>query len=148
MLSDDATLLRKIPMFSGVDVAKLKLLVLAAERNVYAADDVIIRQGEKSAFVGIILDGEVEVCRETDGASVSLARLVTGAIVGEIGVVLEVPTSSTVIARSTVAILEIDKGVFLELLQQIPQLALALIRELARRLVLTSDLYAEALARR
>jgi CRP-like cAMP-binding protein len=50
-----------------------------------------------------------------------------------------------VTAATDLVVLEIGKADFLELLKELPQLSMGLIRELARRLVRTSDLYAKAL---
>lgn len=145
MLTDDVAVLRRIPMFAEVDVPKLKLLGLASRHISYAAGDLMLRQGEDARLLCIVLTGEVEVRRETAGGPVPITRLGAGAILGELGVVLDQPYSASVVAVSETTALEMDKAIFLDLLRQVPQLSMALIRELARRVVRTSDLYAEAL---
>jgi len=145
MLNDDVALLRSLPMFADVSAAKLKLLALACHRNHYVSGDVIIQQGADALSLFILVSGEVEVTREQHAGAISLARLGAGAIIGELGVVLDSPYSSSVTAATDLVVLEIGKADFLELLKELPQLSMGLIRELARRLVRTSDLYAKAL---
>ena len=145
MLNDDVALLRRLPMFGDVSNAKLKLLALACRRNHYAAGDVLIRQGADALSLFILVSGEVKVTRERAGDALVLARLGPGAIIGEIGVVLDTPYTSSVIAATDLVVLEIGKTDFLELVKELPQLSMGLIRELARRVLRTSDLYEAAL---
>ncbi len=71
----------------------------------------------------------------------------SGSVVGDMGVVLDRPYSGTIVAATPVVALKIDKRTFLELLAQIPQFSLAVIRELASRLLATSDSYIKAVSR-
>jgi len=84
----------------------------------------------------------------SDGAEdVQIAEVEAGAVVGEMGVVLDRPYSGTIIADTPVTALRIDKRTFLDLLTKVPQLSLALIRELSSRLLETSNLYVKALSK-
>jgi CRP-like cAMP-binding protein len=144
-LSEVASL-QRIPMFRDVDVAKLKLIAMAGRRVHYKPGDAILKQGDPALMVFVIMDGSAEVLRQTGGSEVHLATVGAGSVVGEIGVVLDQPYSGTIVATTELTALQIDQITFLELLKQVPQLSLALIRELSRRLLVTSDLYAKAMA--
>jgi CRP-like cAMP-binding protein len=54
------------------------------------------------------------------------------------GILSDSPRSATVVAREPTTALRIDKRVFLELLAQFPQMALAVMREIASRLERTN----------
>lgn len=145
MLAEDAQLLSSFPIFAGVDKARLKLIALAAERVVYDKGEIAVREGAETGFVGILLSGEMEVSRGEGEDRVPLATLRKGDIFGEMGVVLKQPAGATVTALGDATVLQIERSVFEELLQQLPAFAMALIRELARRLARISENYARAL---
>ena len=147
MLASDVTSLQRIPMFKDVDPAKLKLIVLASQRASYRIGDRLLTEGERADTVFIILEGKANVMRNDGTADVQIAQVESGAVVGEMGVVLDKPYSGTIIAETPVTALRIDKRTFMDLLTQVPQLSLALIRELANRLLETSNLYVKALSR-
>jgi CRP-like cAMP-binding protein len=147
MLSSDIGSLQRIPLFRDIDQAKLKLIALASERTNYRAGDQLLRQGDRAETVFVILEGKARVLRNEDGTDVKIAELGDGAVVGEMGVVLDKPYSSTIVADTPIVALRIDKRTFQDLLAQVPQFSLALIRELASRLLETSGLYVKALTR-
>ena len=126
--------LKRIPLFTGVDVGKLRLLAFAGETIPCTREDVIFRQGEPSDSVYVVLDGEVGVWRQNGEAHVHLATLGPGQIFGEIGVLCDRTRTATVNAASDCQLLRIEKGVFLEFTRELPELALSIIRELGARL--------------
>jgi CRP-like cAMP-binding protein len=147
MLASDVTALQRIPMFKDVEPAKLKLIVLASQRASYRIGDRLLTEGERADTVFIILEGKAKVMRNDVSGDLQIAEVESGSVVGEMGVVLDKPYSGTIIAETTVTALRIDKRTFMDLLTQVPQFSLALIRELANRLLETSNLYVKALSR-
>lgn len=147
MLSNDVSSLQQIPLFRDLETAKIKLILLAGQRVNYRVGDQLLKEGDRADTVFIILEGKAKVLRMDGGNHVHVAEVETGAVVGEMGVVLDRPYSGTIIAETPVTALRIDKRTFLDLLAQVPQLSMALIRELAARLLETSNLYVKALSR-
>ena len=74
----------------------------------------------------------------TPGGEIKVAELGQNALVGEMGILADNPRSATIVAAQATTALRIDKRVFLELLAQFPQMALAVMRELATRLERTN----------
>lgn len=146
MFANEVASLQRIAMFRELEVPKLKLIAMAGQRLHYAKGDVILRQGERARSVFVVMEGEAEVVRSTEGTDVKLAVVGPGALMGEIGVVLEQPYSATISALTKLTALQIDEATFLELLKQVPQLSMALIKELSRRVLVTSELYAKAVS--
>ncbi len=142
-LNVEANTLQQIPMFAGIDVGKLKLLAFAGQRIACTAGEVIFRQHEPSDAVYIVLEGEVDIFRERTDGRIKLARLGPGQLIGEIGVLCDRTRTATVEAASELQVLRIEKAVFLDFVNELPQLALSIIRELGCRL----DLMNEQLAR-
>jgi CRP/FNR family transcriptional regulator, cyclic AMP receptor protein len=146
MMATDVSALQCIPMFRDLSAPRLKLVLMASQRTSYRPGDCLIMQGGKAENVFIILEGKAKVTRQDGDESVVIGELKRGSVVGEIGVVLEQPYSSTIVAETSVVTLRIDKRTFIDLLSQVPQFSLGLIRELASRLLKTNDLYARALS--
>ncbi|HXF54968.1 MAG TPA: cyclic nucleotide-binding domain-containing protein [Hyphomicrobiaceae bacterium] len=142
-LNVEATTLQQIPMFSGIDVGKLKLLAFAGQRIACNHGEIIFRQGEAADAVYIVLEGEVDIFRERSDGRVRVARLGRGQLIGEIGVLCDTTRTATVEAATELQVLRIEKAVFLDFVHELPQLAMSIIRELGRRL----DLMNEQLAR-
>jgi CRP-like cAMP-binding protein len=147
MLSNDVNSLQRIPMFRDVESAKLKLIALASERANYRAGDKLLTEGDRADSVFVILEGTAGVMRREADADVRIAEVGAGSVVGEMGVVLDRPYSGTIIADTPLTALRIDKRTFLDLLAKVPQLSLSVIRELASRLLETSNQYVKALKR-
>jgi CRP-like cAMP-binding protein len=147
MLSNDVFSLQGISMFRDIDTAKLKLIALASQRTNYRAGDILIKEGGRADTVLVILEGVASVMRHDAGRDVKIAEVESGAVVGEMGVVLDQPYSGTIVAETPIVALRIEKRTFLDLLTQVPQFSLALIRELASRLLETSSLYVKAISR-
>lgn len=126
--------LQQIPMFRDVDMGKLRLLAFASQRISCRQGETLCRQGEASDSAYIVLEGSVDVIREGAAGRTLLATLGAGQLIGELGVLCERPRNATIVASTDVEVLRIEKMVFLEFVRELPQLALAIIRELGKRL--------------
>ena len=68
-----------------------------------------------------------------------MATLGRHAIVGEIAILCDVPRTATVNARTPLLTLRIDKETFFRLVNEFPQMAVEIMRELAHRLEKTNQ---------
>jgi CRP-like cAMP-binding protein len=130
--------LRQVPMFKDIDPARLKLLAFTSERVQFAGGQRFFAQGDPSDSAYVILDGRASVLLNTPNGEIQVAELGGNALVGEMGILSDTPRSATIAAAEPTTALRIDKRVFLELLAQFPQMALAVMRELAQRLERTN----------
>lgn len=133
-LQQEVGLLKKIPMFSKIDPAKLKLLAFTSERLSYAAGQVLFRQGDPGDAAFVIISGEAEVSIDTDNGPLIVANLADHDFVGEIAILCDVPRTATVTARSNLEALRISKDLFFRLIKEFPEIATEVMRELAHRL--------------
>ena len=137
-LEDEVQSLRQVPMFKDIDPAHLKLLAFTSERVQFAGGQRFFAQGDLSDAAYVILDGRANVLLNTPNGEIQVAELGGNALVGEMGILSDTPRSATITAAEPTTALRIDKRVFLELLAQFPQMALAVMRELAQRLERTN----------
>lgn len=145
MIDDELRCLQAMPIFAQIAVPKLKLLAMVATRMTFDVGTPIMIQGEPASAVHIIVEGEAEVRRETNGAVLRLAVIGRGTIVGDFGIYLDRPHSATIVPLSPVSTLQVSAQDYLDLLMQVPQLSLGVIRQLSRMVIDSNDRYAAAL---
>lgn len=133
-IEDEIRALQQIPIFRDLEISKLKLMAFAGQRISYLKDEMVFAQGAPPDAVYVVLAGEVNVIRLSGSNSVVLARLGKNELIGEMGVLCDKPRNAMIVANTDVQALRIDKATFLHIVHQVPQLALAIIRELSSRL--------------
>src|SRR5204862_3339407 len=76
------------------------------------AGDVIVRQGAPADKFFIIIDGEVEVVHEQDGATKRLATLTAGQFFGEMAILRDTPRMATVRAIGPTTLFAMERDAF------------------------------------
>ncbi len=147
-LQEEAELLRQVPLFADISPAQLKLLAFASERIAFEPGQVLFNEGEAADAAYVIVEGEAEVLVAAPGGAVTVARLSQRDFVGEIGILCEVPRTATVRATTRLATLKISKELFFKLVAEFPNMALAIMRELGRRIDATNKQLLAAIAQR
>ena len=116
------------------DVSRERLLRLGRKRQ-FEAESVLMRQGDRSGFVVVLIDGVVkETAITSTGMEALLAIRVSGDLVGELEAVDGGPCSSTVIASGVVVGNLISQDDFLGVLQYDRHLAQAVNSSIGARL--------------
>ncbi|MBA3365949.1 MAG: cyclic nucleotide-binding domain-containing protein [Actinobacteria bacterium] len=88
-------------------------------RTVQVGDgDVVVRQGAPADKFFIIVDGEVEVVREDDGETRSIATLGQGQFFGEMAILRDTPRMATVRAVKPTTLFSMERDVFRSLVAQ------------------------------
>ncbi|MBL8664679.1 MAG: Crp/Fnr family transcriptional regulator [Candidatus Odyssella sp.] len=137
-LNEEVELLRNIPMFANIEPSKLKLLAFTSERMAFKDGDVLFRQGEQGDSAYVIIVGEADVIVDTPKGPLTVAKLKRNDIVGEIAILCDVPRTATVKAATKLEAMVIAKDLFFRLIMEFPQMAVEIMRELARRLDATN----------
>ena len=132
-------LLAQHPMFASLDNSKLKLLAFTSEWLDYEDGEELFRQGDASDGAYLILTGNADIILDTRDGERAIARWGPGDLIGEIGAVGETPRTATVRAHGKLSVLKISSTVFRQLLLDSPQLALDVIRLLAKRLAAATE---------
>lgn len=107
----------------------------------YQTGDALMKQGEPSMSIHFVLEGQckVERQRRSDDRPVELARLGSGEIIGEMGVMVDLPRSATVTAVQPTTTLELDSASFERAARAFPILHRVLAKLLSERLRRTSE---------
>jgi CRP-like cAMP-binding protein len=145
-LKDEVELLRRVPVFAQIEPAKLKLLAFTSERLAYEPGRILFHRGDMADAAYIIIEGEVEVIVDGPAGPVTVATIGKNDIVGEIGILCDVPRTATIKALTPLVTLRIQKELFLRLINEFPQMAIAIMQELAHRLEHNNNRLQKALA--
>lgn len=130
----DTLSLKNLSIFSSLDAKRLKLVAMMGERLHYAAGQKIVSQGELPKTIFIILSGEIELSRTTPCGAMHALSLGTGSLFGDVPMLCDKAYIGNVTATTDVLVLAMGKDLFFELLQNVPEFAVALCRDLASRL--------------
>ena len=143
-INEDVELLRRIPMFAKVEPAKLKLLAFTSERITYDAGQELFHQGDTADAAYIVVDGDAEVLVDTPKGPLVVATLGRNEIIGDIGVLCDVPRTATIKAATRVTTLKISKDLFFRMITDFPAFGIEIMRVLAHRLEQTTVQLREA----
>lgn len=138
-LQNEVDQLRRIPLFAHIDTAKLKLMAFTSERLTFSAGQALFREGDPGDGAYLILSGSVDVQLNSQAGPITIAHLEQNAFVGEMSILCDVPRTASVSASETVDALKIKKETFFQLLKDVPQMSLEIMRELAQRLHHTNE---------
>ncbi|HEV8468755.1 MAG TPA: cyclic nucleotide-binding domain-containing protein [Candidatus Limnocylindria bacterium] len=142
-----STPLAEVEIFRPLPDDAREALAMRGQRRRYAAGEVLMRQGDPSEVMHVVLTGRVRVEREqSDEGKVLLAEIGPNEVIGEMGVLDHAPRSATVTAMEPTETLELHATALAVVLIQYPAVAAVLLRTLSQRLRGADDLV-EQLAR-
>jgi small-conductance mechanosensitive channel/CRP-like cAMP-binding protein len=104
------TTLRGVSIFAALSEAEHAELAHAATSSVYAADEVVVRQGGAGTSMFVMASGEAVVVLEPAGQEV--ARVTPGGFFGEMSLLTGAPRNATVRTCSDSVLLEITADAF------------------------------------
>ncbi len=145
-LAQEYEMLRRVPFFSEMEPARLKLLAFMSERVGYDAGNTLFCQGDQADAAYLIITGEAEIIVDTPSGPLTIATLGAHEIVGEMAILCDVPRTATVRAKDRLVALRIAKDPFLRMVREFPNMAVSIMRELAHRLELTNKQLQAALS--
>jgi len=116
--------LARVPLFTGLDDATRDDIFSCMHSRHYAAGELICRQGDPSDSLFLLRSGVAHAfLTSLTGSSVTtIARLRPGDVIGEVGLVTNLPRSASVIARSDAVVLELAREDVATLLTRHPRL--------------------------
>jgi CRP-like cAMP-binding protein/small-conductance mechanosensitive channel len=128
--------LRGVAVFSNLSDDELGRLADSAKRAPFAQGEVVTRQGAQAHWLYVLTSGEVDVTILSDaGVERRVATLKAPAFFGEMALTTGAPREATVIAKTAVECLRVDKDDFRALVAERPELAREVSAILAERRV-------------
>ena len=122
-------------LFSQLSPPELIVLRRIAREQSFSAGQEIFKEGDQGDGVYVVRDGLVEISGLVDQkVRLVFAQVGPGDIFGEMAVIEDKPRSACAVAKGHASVYFIPRADMLALVERSPALALALLREISRRL--------------
>jgi len=134
-LPETRKLLAHLELFAGLEPTELDGVVALTRARMFAADDVVVRQGDPANAAFAVAYGRLKVLSAGDrGKETALGLMGRGDVFGELSILDGGTRSATVIAVEPTLLLEIERVRFHALLRTSPAVAYKMLCVVARRL--------------
>jgi CRP-like cAMP-binding protein len=134
-MKEDNDFLKIVPIFADLAEDALKQIALLGKRKNFEKDSVILLENDSGSALFVIISGKVKVSRVSDdGREVILSILSDSDFFGEMAILDGLSRSANVTAIEDVEIFMIQRSDFLDLLYNHPEVSIALMQELTKRL--------------
>jgi CRP/FNR family transcriptional regulator len=128
--------LRRVTYFSRLDQTTLERVVRSATRLSYDEGQVILLEGEPCSGLYIVASGHLKAVKTgLDGREQVLQTLGPGDAFNAVGVLADSPNQATVLSLEPSAVWLIRREVLLGLMDEYPELARDVVRDLAERVM-------------
>ncbi len=132
---DISSFLRNVSLFESLNDEEVDALSTVTFTRTFGKDSVIILAEEEGETLFIIKEGEVKVSIVSEeGREVILSMMGPGAVFGELSLLDGKPRSANVVATEDTSLIMLRRTDFVQLIFKVPQIATALLAELASRL--------------
>jgi CRP-like cAMP-binding protein len=124
-----------VPIFSDLPQETLEKISKIGTNRTYKKDSVILMEEDAGSALFVIVRGKVKIYRTSnDGREVILTYLTDSDFFGEMAILDGMTRSATVIASEDSELFIIQRDDFLNLLKDHPEVSIALLQELTKRL--------------
>jgi CRP-like cAMP-binding protein len=112
-------ILKKLSLFSELNVAAIKELAFLAEERVFSKGEIIFEENTTGKSILVIISGEVRITQRAKiSGEETLTVLKKGDFFGEMALLEDLPRSATAIAHSDTLMLEISRDRFLHFIEK------------------------------
>ena len=130
-----AELITTFPLFEGFTANGTKRLIDAGAIKAHTAGQVLLKEGDSSDFVLLVLSGTLEAFVERGGKDFILTDATPGTILGELATLCGIQRSASVRAKEDSVVLEWPDEAFRTLLLRDPSLSQRIFGQALRTLV-------------
>lgn len=128
-------ILKTVPLFSSFSDQQIAMLVSCVQHRSYPRGAAILRAGEETEALYIILSGRVKVLiPDEEGREVILTMMAAQDFFGEMGLLDDLPSSATVETLEPCEMLRIPRTAFLSCLEENAEVAMLVLRNMVKRL--------------
>lgn len=127
--------LEGIPLFSKLSEASLSLLAQECRFTHVEKGEILFFQSDPSESAYIVRTGNISIILNSpDGREMVINEMHSGDLFGELGLLTNMPRSTSAIARTKSELLVISRRAFMSVVEKEPQLALRMLQITANRL--------------
>lgn len=129
------TLLRRVPLFQGLDEAALNVLARVARMQQFSRREYIFSQDDAGDAAYVIRSGKVSILLATDdGRELVINEMSAGECFGELALLTDAPRSASAVARANCELIRLPRAEFLQELETQPKLMRHVLQLTAERL--------------
>lgn len=140
----DTTVLKAVPLFKDINAEDLESLGQLMSETALKRGDSLFREGDEGDRLYIVTDGKVKLSHASDdGRENLIAVLGPGEIIGELSLFDLGARSSTVTAIAPTRLISLSHKDMMSFINEHPDMAITMLRELARRLRNTNEQMAD-----
>ena len=134
---DKMTFLKQVPLFKDISIEELSRIAGIANEKSYRDGDFLIKQGEASAQLMIIMEGHIELSgKNDDGTEGTIGIVSSKQTIGEAGLFDERPSQvSAQVLFDEAKVLEIAGAEMIKLVRLYPEIGIGLLRAISGRLL-------------
>jgi len=130
---DMASVLSKVPIFEEFSRREIQKIVSISYKRDYNEGEEIVREGQPSAGMYVIMRGEVKITKRSDeGMEIKLATMDEGDFFGDIGLLDNAPRTATITAVTPSQVIGLFRPELLQLIESDPKLASKILFKLAQ----------------
>jgi CRP/FNR family cyclic AMP-dependent transcriptional regulator len=127
-------ILGRTPIFAGLPRRLLARLAVQLFEKAYAPGEAVFLEGDPGKGLFVVLDGEIEVVRETAQGSQRIETFGPGTAFGELALIDDLPRSATALATTPTRLLILYRSHFEDLVAGDRVIALVVAKNLLRLL--------------
>ena len=121
--------------FPGIQPEEVQEIIMNSRIREYPPETVICKENEIGTVFYMVLEGDFEVSKLINNTEKRLLKSLTaGDFFGEMALIHNAPRAATVITKTNVIVLELDKDGFDQVLKHSPSVAMAMVGEISNRL--------------
>ena len=134
-ITDKMIFLRRVSIFSSMTLEQIRVLTVHLEEQHFLASEVILREGDFSQELYIIVSGKVRFVKDYGKPQEhTLNILEAGDFFGEMAIFENAPRSATAVAIEEAELLMLSPDKFKQTIYQKPDMVFEIFRELSARL--------------
>jgi CRP/FNR family transcriptional regulator len=139
--------LRQVPLFASLTDDQIAVAADWFRAETFAPDTMIFLEGDPADRLWVVSSGQVKIVKHTSDGQENLLEVITpGEMFGGAGLLLATHPATAVAMTATTA-LSIERGAYLQLIRQYPDIALRIIDLLGERLQAAMKMRALAVER-
>ncbi len=141
LTSDDrARLLRLTPLFRTLDPEDIADVAAATSTRKVASGEELFHKGSQGTQLYVVASGRLKVITTSDeGDDLMFCLADPGEVIGDISLLVDLPRTATVVALERSELIVIERRDFRALLLRRPDVAIELLRIMARRVARLSE---------
>ena len=133
-LEDDIRSLTGVGLFAQLNKEQLRLMAFGAERIRVLQGRDLYRQHARADCAYVVADGKIELYSDDNGERRVLQTVGPGAMLGEFALICETERLTGAMAAEDSSVIRLNRSLFRRVLEEYPDIASRLHKEIAARL--------------